>query len=247
MTIKMDETFASNLRAALVERVEATPARHRKAQRNLALGAALGVLLIGGGGVAVATGVLPLPGADVVTPVASSVTQSGTGTGTVELGSPPAGATVIDIKLTCLTAGTFQTDDGATLVCESADPENGTMIWHLPVVPGQHSTTIRAGAGQKWHLVATYSDVTTTQWGKNADGLTYGVANDNGTPDLLAVIATNGKTGYVYSRDLQAPEPTSLQTGASTSKPLQLPVYTSDGHTVVGQFITNGAPAASTP
>lgn len=247
MTVKMDEAFASNLRAALVEHVEATPARRRRARRNVTVGAVLGVLLIGGGGVAVATGVLLLPGADLVTPVASSVTQSGTGTGTVELGSPPAGATVIDIKLTCLTPGTFQTEDGATLVCEDADTSNGTMMWQVPVVPGQHSTAIRAGAGQRWRLVATYSDVRTTPWGKNADGLTYGVANDNGTPDLLAVIATNGKTGYVYSRDLQVPEPTSLQTGASTSQPIRLPVYTSDGQTVIGEFITNGVPAASTP
>lgn len=244
MTVKMDEAFASSLRAALVEHVETSPAVRRRTRWHVIIGAGIGALLVGGG-VAVATGVLPLPGADMVTPLASSVTQTGSGTGTIELGNPPAGATVIDIKLTCLTAGTFVTDDGASMVCTGADSGSGTMGWQVPVQGGQHTTAIHAGAGERWRVVATYSAVTTTSWGTNADGLTYGVANDRGTPDLLAVIATNGKTGYVYSRDLQVPEPTGLQTGASTSKPIQLPVYTSDGHTVIGEFITNEAPGSS--
>ena len=244
MTVSMDEAFASSLRAALVEHVGSASARRRRTRWQVTLGAGLGVLLVGGG-VAVAAGVRPLPGADVVTPVAASVTHDGTGPGTVELGIPPAGAKVIDIKLTCLTAGTFFTADGASLVCGRQDAGHGTMGWQLPVQAGQHATDIRAGEGERWRIVATYSDVTTTAWGTNADGLTYGIANDQGTPDLLAVIATNGMTGYVYSRDLQGPEPTGLQTGASTSKPIQLPVYTSDGHTIVGQFISNEAPGSA--
>ncbi|MCU1678047.1 MAG: hypothetical protein JWM93_2805 [Frankiales bacterium] len=243
MTVKMDEKFASGLRAALVEHVEATSALRRRTPWHVSLGAGIGVLLVGGG-IAVAAGVLPLPGADVVTPLAASVTGTGTGTGTLELGNPPTGATVIDIKLTCLTAGTFFTADGASLMCTAGDAGHGAMGWQLPALAGQHTTEIRAGAGERWRLVATYSDVTTTVWGTNTDGLTYGVANDNGTPDLLSVIATNGKTGYVYTRDLQVPEPTGLQTGASTNKPIELPVYTSDGHTVIGQFVTNGAPGS---
>jgi hypothetical protein len=119
------------------------------------------------------------------------------------------------------------------------------MGWQIPVQSGQHTTVIHAGTGERWRVVATYSARTTTAWGTNDDGLTYGVANDRGTPDLLAVIATNGETGYVYSRDLQVPEPTGLQTGASTSKPIHLPVYTSDGHTVIGQFIANEAPGSA--
>ena len=126
------------------------------------------------------------------------------------------------------------------MVCTADDAGNGTMGWQLPVVAGQRTTTIRAGIGQRWRLLATYSHVTKTAWGTNSDGLTYGVMNDSGTPDLLAVIATHGKTGYVYSRDLQAPEPTELQTGRSTCKPRVLPVYTADGHTVIGQFISGG-------
>ena len=118
------------------------------------------------------------------------------------------------------------------------------MGWHLAVVAGQHSTVITAGAGERWRLVATYSRVTDTEWGVNADGLTYGVANDRGTPDLVAAIASNGKVGYVYSRDLIEPAPTSLQIGAPTGQVRSIPVYTSDGHTVIGQLGTGSARAA---
>ena len=238
MTVMMDEGFAANLRTALVEHVEETRTRRRRTRWHVTVGAGVGVLIVGGG-IAVAAGVLALPGADVVKPLAASVTGTGTGTATVELGTPPTGATAIDIKLTCLTAGTFFTADGASLVCTADDAVVGTMGWRLPLQAGQHTTTIRAGAGQRWSLLATYSHVTTTAWGINGDGLTYGVMNDNGTPDLLAVIASNGKTGYAYSRDLHAPEPTGLQTGPNTSRPIVVPVYTSDGHSVIGQFTTN--------
>jgi hypothetical protein len=99
--------------------------------------------------------------------------------------------------------------------------------------------------GERWRLVATYSRVTDTAWGVNADGLTYGVANDRGTPDLVAAFATNGRTGYVYSRDLYMPTPTSLQIGGHSGQMLTIPVYTSDGHTVIGQLITGALPNAA--
>lgn len=238
MTVKMDERFASSLRAALVEHVQTAPARRRRTRWSLALGGVLGALIVGGG-VAAAAGVLPFPGTEVVTPLASAVTVTGSGTQTVELGAAPVGATVISISLTCLTEGRFFTADGANMECSAAEAGGQTMGWKLPVQPGLQSTVIRAGTNQRWRLVAAYSSVTTSAWGVNRDGHTYGIANEKGIPDLLAVIATNGRNGYVYSRDLQVPTPTSLQTGAPTSKPIVLPVYTSDGHTTIGEFITN--------
>jgi hypothetical protein len=151
----------------------------------------------------------------------------------------------LEIRLACLTAGTFLTADGASLVCDASSAGTGEMGWHLAVVAGQHSTAITAGAGERWRLVAAYSRVTDTEWGVNADGLTYGVANDRGTPDLVAAIASNGKVGYVYSRDLIEPAPTSLQIGAPTGQMRSIPVYTSDGHTVVGQLSTGGRPSTA--
>lgn len=243
MTIRMDDTYAAALRSALVDQVEHSRSDGPRRSRWLMLGAGAAVVLLSGG-VAVASGTLTLPGADVVRPLAVSVTREGAGTATVDLGPPPSGSTVIDIRLTCLSAGTFYTEDGANLRCDAGDAGIGTMGWRLPLRPGQQTTTIRASDGERWRLIATYSDVSTTAWGVNADGLTFGVVNANGTPDLLAVVATNGRNGYVYSRDLAVPAPTGLQTGASTTAPLRLPVYQSDGRTVIGEFVSNEAPVA---
>jgi hypothetical protein len=156
MTVQMDDQFAVHLRAALVEHVEATPARERRTRRHTALGAGIGILILGGGA-AYAAGVLHLPGADVVTPLAASVTVTGEGTETVELGIPPAGTTDIDLALTCLTPGTFLTADGASLQCDRQDAGTAQMGWQLPVQEGQHATVIRAGDGQRWRLTATHT------------------------------------------------------------------------------------------
>jgi hypothetical protein len=73
------------------------------------------------------------------------------------------------------------------------------------------------------------------------------VANDNGTPDLIAAIATNGKTGYVYARDLEQPAPTTLQSGTPPGQTRTIPVYTSDGETEIGQFLIGNNWASRAP
>jgi hypothetical protein len=236
MTVQMDERYASALRAALIEHVENAPARRRRTGLRVAGASGVGALVLGGG-LAAATGLLQLPGGPVVTSLAQSVTVTGEGTQTVELGNSPARTTDIDIKITCLTPGTFISADGAQLECVSSDAGTGTMAWHLALAPGQHTTVVKAGSGERWRVVATYVDIKTSEWGVNADGLSYGVANANGTPDLIAAIATNGKTGYINSRDLDQPKPATPQTGAPPSQTLIIPVYTSDGHTVIGDFV----------
>lgn len=248
MTVQMDDRYAGALREALVEYIGSAPARRRRAARRLALGAAAAMLLVAAAtAAAAAAGLLPLLGAPDVAPLAGSTTVTGEGTQTVELGPAPTGATDLEIRLSCLTAGTFLTADGASLVCDASDAgtSSGAMGWHLAVVPGQHSTVITADPGERWRLVATYALVTDTAWGVNADGLTYGVANGHGTPDLVAAVASNGRVGYVYSRDMVPPEPTGLQIGGH-SESRTIPVYTSDGHTVIGQ-ISVGAGASTAP
>ena len=246
MSVQMNDRYASALREALIDHVQTAPERRRRAGRRLALGAAAGLLLVvAGAAAAAAAGILRLPGSPAVAPLAPSVTVMGEGTQTVELGVPPADTTELEIRLACLTAGTFLTADGASLVCDASSAGTGAMDWHLAVALGQHTTVITAGAGERWRLVATYVHVTDTEWGVNADGLTYGVANDRGTPDLIAAVASNGKVGYVYSRDLIGPAPTSLQIGPPTGQVRSIPVYTFDGHTVIGQLITGVRPSAA--
>lgn len=76
-----------------------------------------------------------------------------------------------------------------------------------------------------------------TPLGANAKGETYGVESpENGTPDLIAVVVTNGQPGYDYARDLNGgPMPASPEDAAknfSTPRaPREIPVFESDGKT----------------
>jgi len=98
--------------------------------------------------------------------------------------------------------------------------------------------------------------VTTPKFMENARGETYGsamaVVDPADEPDLILAEATNGKTGYVRASELDA------ASGADISAPAEarawtsklkatkservttIPVYLSDGRTVIGVFeITN--------
>ena len=66
MTVKMDDQFAARLRAALMEQVEATPARERRTRQRTAVGAGVGILILRRGSTHAAA-VLGLPRAEVVT------------------------------------------------------------------------------------------------------------------------------------------------------------------------------------
>lgn len=81
---------------------------------------------------------------------------------------------------------------------------------------------------------------------KNAKGETFGSAKDaNGNvalePDLISVVATNGNLGYAKKTDLEgssAAMPTSPAEAATYSpRATTIPVYASDGTTVVGSFV----------
>lgn len=82
-------------------------------------------------------------------------------------------------------------------------------------------------------------------WPKNAHGQTYGVQGNSGrAPDLVLVEATNGRTGYAYSRELEqaegleftSPEKALQWQKDNQGKIFHVKVYMSDGTTVIGQF-----------
>jgi hypothetical protein len=62
------------------------------------------------------------------------------------------------------------------------------------------------------------------------------------SPDLIQVVATNGKTGYCRNSDLYPPQPKTLEEAARWDKThaegmiTVLPVYESDGTTQIGVF-----------
>jgi hypothetical protein len=243
----MDETFASALRQLLVEQVEASSDQERQSFRvsrrwTVRAGAVL-ALIVGGGGIAYATGAWSVPGSDVVTPLSAPVTVTGTGTETVQLGAQPAGAKALEMDFTCLTAGSFTFADGSAVECDGGSDQPSTYA--MPIAPGTDATTITATPGARWRLTATYSTVAVSAWGLNASGQTYGAANQNGIPDLVAVQATNGRTGYVYAYRLYPPGPKPIKQALAQNNapPTKLTVYESDGKTAIGEFISGNGPA----
>lgn len=269
---RLDPAFRDALRAELVHTVstaETGQPQRRWVQRwtrrrTLTLTAVL-ALGVAGGGAAVASGVLPLPGADQVVLRGPVDTTVHTGTATIALGPRPAGVTSVELTLTCLSTGALTFDDGAALTCSLQDipgenaatqaafptpglalPRTGSAGYTLALQQGQTSTTITATPGTRWSLSTAYSTRTPTDWARNANGQTYGVPKDDGRePDLIAVATTTrtGEQGYVRNTDLNPPlhftSPQEAAEWSATHPPVRtLPVYAFDGVTIIGEFQT---------
>ena len=253
-TVEMDPIFTAALREVLVATVEDTPRVRRQWRWRVGTGMFLGVTLVAGG-VALASGVFSPPGAPVDSPLGNVVTATRTGTATIDIGAPPATATDVSLALTCLTVGTFYFPNGSSMSCDSADmthtpPSGGPASEVVPLTAGVDTVTITTSPNATWTLQAMYVNQVTTPWGVNASGETYGVTNQNGTPDLIAVIINQGSTnGYVKESDLNCAgggDPASRAEAlawekASQNRNISIPVYKSDGVTVVGVFILGDA------
>lgn len=120
--LRADDKFSNAVRAELVARVQKTSAARTRKRARLWLGAGVlaGTGLLGGIGAA-AAGLFVLPGGQQVTPLASPVAGTYTGTATVDLGAAPDGTTGITMELTCLSPGRFEFDDGASSSCSTTD------------------------------------------------------------------------------------------------------------------------------
>jgi hypothetical protein len=185
------------------------------------------------------------PGEDVVTPLSEPVTKAGTGgTTTIELGPRPPLANKVEIRLTCLSSGTFNFSGGGIALCSMSDtPEDPPtpQALQLPLSPGQTSLTITASHDARWRLTTSYVRAIPSAWSVNASGQTFGVLNENGIPDLVAVQAANGREGYVYAQQrfpALASSPPKGTTGQSRpDQTRSVPVYLSDGKTRIGDFV----------
>ncbi len=245
---QMDPTFSQGLRTALIGQVNAaSPTRARRHRWWIGAGVFAGVGLIGGVG-ATAAGFLVEPGAEVVVEYGNPVSGTYTGPQTIELGAAPASATAIKIELTCLSGGTIYLPDGASTTC----PDIGTgavSSTSLAFSPGQDSVEVGTSAADvsyQAHII--YTSRTPTDWAVNENGDTYGVTNARGEPELISVITTEGKLGYVYADELnEASGRTASTEFTSPAEALSwqearegtvamIPVYESDGETVIGQF-----------
>jgi hypothetical protein len=255
-TLEMDSIFSAALREVLVATVEDTPRVRRRWRWRLGAGMFAGGSLIAGG-VALAAGLLTSPGAPIDTPLGIGVTVTRTGSATIDLGHPPAKATDISLTLTCLTVGTFDFPNGSSFTCDASDlspPASDTPQTNevVPLSPGKYTVTIETSGNASWRLQAIYVNRVTTSWGTNASGKTYGVVNQKGTPDLIAV--AQGKTqGYVEARelncaaggDVHSPTQALVWDKGSANRNISIPVYESNGTTIVGSFVVGGASGPS--
>jgi hypothetical protein len=197
----------------------------------------LGVGLSVGGGVALAQGVFshPVqPGVPTEAQLGKPVVVTRTGTATIDLGPVPGKANAISLSLTGLSAGTFHFTGTTGMECSQSDisqprPEDCESSEVVPLLVGQHTVTITTSANASWRLRASYVHQVITAWKVNAHGQTYGVANKNGFPDLVAV-DQGGRSGYVTLTDFFCP-------AAVPGENFAVPVYKSDGTTRIGTFI----------
>jgi hypothetical protein len=140
------------------------------------------------------------------------------------------------------------------MTCDAADltrPSiNRTGSEVVPLTAGVDTVTIKTSPDATWSLQATYVNQVATSWGVNASGETYGVSNQQGTPDLIAVVVDQGKTqGYVERSELNCAsggDVNSLAEAAtwdevSENRNITIPVYESDGETTIGTFTVGDA------
>ncbi|RKT77876.1 hypothetical protein DFJ68_1305 [Terracoccus luteus] len=114
------------------------------------------------------------------------------------------------------------------------------MMQRFTLAVGQDTISFEAAPGVRWEVRSRYINERGTEWETNANGQSYGVLKGNREPDLQAVTATNGASGYVFTRDLNnvgGPPPTDLGDSA-VRQPVSadIPVYESDGTTRIGTF-----------
>jgi len=239
----MDPVFAAAVERELATLGAGTSRLERRQRRIRVLTLSFGAVALVGAITGAAAVVSRLPGETTTAPLSNPVSVTHIGTGTIDLGPAPAHASAVILHIQCLSTGTinFLTQPQAglpaptsvTMDCTGTKPNstssNSTTAKDglLPQA-GSTSITITATPGTKWTATARYASQATGAWKVNAHGQTYGVVNKKGEPDLQPAQATNGKQGYIYTKDIFNPDrqpPT---------------VYASDGTTVLGHLDIEG-------
>lgn len=175
----------------------------------------------------------PQPGGDRVTHLGPVVRTTATGPAELDLGPAPAGATHVEYAVLCIGTGHLGLPTGSA-TCGADDQFSDTVA----ITSGVTSYPITADAGMEWYAEAVYSRRVTTPWAVNGDGQTYGVDNDHGSPDLVAVVADNWRKGYARRSDLDGFTPRTPEEAIEyqrTRAPSRtIDVVASDGRTVLG-------------
>ncbi len=206
------------------------------------------------------TGVIP--GAPIVSLLGGTSSYEISGEATVELPSPPIGATHMQASISCLTVGAFSwgpdpAGNNPSIYCRADDVNSGSgnASMDFPLDAGTPMIFAQTSPEGRALLVVQYVNYVPTALGRNASGETYGVAwTGLQEPDLVAVagFAPDGSTIVAYARatDLNAfgpdwpGQPTSPEQALEWQRERderypdgwEIPVYASDGRTVLGTF-----------
>ena len=230
-------TLRPSVAAAIENELAALGTANSRLQRNqrharrvaVVLGTVAGAVALTGGAILA----IGFPGETTTTPIGSVVFGSYTGTASVDLGAAPVDAGAVILDVTCIEGGGVilvplngRNADAVSWDCDVRTDTTHIIDGKLPD-PGSTSITVTADPGTQWTVIAQYATTSTTEWGVNENGQTYGVPNDNGVPDLSPALATNGKEGYIVNREVL-----DFREGEEGT----INVYESDGTTVIGQF-----------
>jgi len=244
---RIDPVFRAGLQRELVAQ---TRFPQRRSRARLFVVAGVGVVMLAAGGTAATAELWTLPGGTAVSELGVPTSVEGSGVGTLALPPRPDGANHVRVEVRCLTPGTFRFPGGSAS-CTAEDlsvrPEGVTSWIDVPLDEVGSEVVVSAGAGERWRLTATYLDAESVPLAVNDRGQTYGSAGAGEEPDLVAVVATNGRQGYVDADELAdatgsslnfaSPEEALRWQDERAGKVVVVPVYLSDGVTRVGDFV----------
>ena len=262
----MTNDYDSSVRRMLVDTVAATKLVTAPARRRSLLIGALAFVLSGavtGGAVsAIASSDLvdgepyiigtPPTGIGAVDydRFGTTLLREGTGDETLELGARPDAATAVLVEFQCTSPGTFtwepvgfESDGHTALTCRAADfargPQRGAATATFELAPGDHQFAISATGDATWTIGLTWVRPRPVEWKTNDRGQTYGRPDLNGDePDLVSLSGSNAEgrsvDGYAVAVDVDAALD---QWNADDSYSANIPIYASDGETVVGAIL----------
>lgn len=232
----MDPRLADAVRGELRAIGTKSSRLQRQQRRGRALAVGIGLVAVAALTTGAAIVVNSLPGTTTVTAISGIRSATHTGTATMELGPVPAHASAVIVTLTCLNrVGTVSVEtnsqngnlehDVQSLLCGAGRTKPARIVDAALPDAGTTSITITADPGTRWSATAGYASSSTTPWGVNARGQTFGKCTAQGCPDLIAAQVVDGEEGYVFSKQWDAFRGTGY-----------IPVYKPDGTTVIGRF-----------
>lgn len=240
------DAFIAEMKTEVLARIKPHPGRKRFSLSLVGTITAVAVLL----GVGTATG------AAVATSVLNSA-QPSSGSATIALTVPDFKATHLMVTFTSLTAGSYTLTVPGLAGAEMAmkhdnGGESASQTAEFPLADSSipRVLSITATVGGKYTVDAKYVTRTAFDYPTNGQGQTYGspVTGAPNAPDLIFAVGEDDAgqpvQGYVLRADSQIPDNFTAETWtawvlkfqANYPKGQPLPLYSSNGTTILGTF-----------